>query len=202
MKLNRKTLNISVFILLLSALFYVNHTVAMKDDVEILSLPLEADDVKVRTQAINQLKILADQGNPIAQYRYAEILLRNRDTNDAIFYLKSASDAGELISTELLGMTYIDLGGSGNVQKGFQLLNHAAVEGLSTSQLYLGMCFLDGECSIPKHDYLAFYWLSQALKNGEYSAKLFLEKLPKYKLDVALAREESQKVACQIDRRC
>ncbi|TOM44633.1 hypothetical protein CGH75_27545, partial [Vibrio parahaemolyticus] len=55
---------------------------------------------------------------------------------------------------------------------GLQQIHSAARQGLPTSQLYLGMCFDDGDCGFPKNQYLSTYWLEKAFKNGEVSAKL------------------------------
>ncbi|HCG5534525.1 TPA: hypothetical protein NJ114_001322 [Vibrio parahaemolyticus] len=49
---------------------------------------LEADD-RLRKQAITDLKEIADSGHAVAQYRYAELLLRDGNVSEALPYLKN-----------------------------------------------------------------------------------------------------------------
>jgi len=191
-----------VIITLLCALF-IHERINSKNDSELISVlkTINSNDKTLRDNSISKLKRIADSGNSVAQYRYAEILLKNDDINNAIKYLQLSSDAGELISTELLGLTYLDSVDSKLKLMGFHLLNDAAMNGLSTSQLYLGMCFQDGDCGLPQNQYLTYHWLNLALKNGEVSAKLFLSKTTAVKTSNHRLQKETHTVSCKIDNK-
>lgn len=130
---------------------------------EAVVVNLEADD-RLRKQAITDLKEIADSGHAVAQYRYAELLLRDGNVSEALPYLEKSSEQGELISKELLGLTYLESQDVEQKVVGLQQIHSAARQGLPTSQLYLGMCFDDGDCGFPKNQYLSTYWLEKAFK--------------------------------------
>ncbi len=161
-------------------------------------LKLESDNNEALKQAIVDLKDIADRGHAVAQYRYAELLLKDGEVSDALDYLERSSEQGELISTELLGLTNLD---SQNIEQralGLEQINSAAKQGLSTSQLYLGMCFDDGDCGFPANQYLSMYWLEKAYENGEMSAKLFLEGRNKIVTSKITLENETRQVLCKM----
>ncbi|EHA6960016.1 sel1 repeat family protein [Vibrio parahaemolyticus] len=159
---------------------------------------LEVADDGLREQMITDLKDIAESGNAVAQYRYAELLLRDGNVSEALPYLEKSSDQGELISTELLGLTYLESQDVEQKVAGLQQIHSAARQGLPTSQLYLGMCFDDGDCGFPKNQYLSTYWLEKAFKNGEVSAKLFLEGRDKSEISNINVETETQLVLCTM----
>ncbi|HHG3344188.1 TPA: tetratricopeptide repeat protein [Vibrio parahaemolyticus] len=164
---------------------------------EAVVVNLEADD-RLRKQAITDLKEIADSEHAVAQYRYAELLLRDGNVSEALPYLEKSSEQGELISKELLGLTYLESQDVEQKVVGLQQIHSAARQGLPTSQLYLGMCFDDGDCGFPKNQYLSTYWLEKAFKNGEVSAKLFLEGRDKSKILNINVETETQLVLCTM----
>ncbi|MBM5117571.1 sel1 repeat family protein [Vibrio parahaemolyticus] len=106
---NEKLTVIFSFIILSSFVGYIfiykPHADQMQ--LEAVVVNLEADD-RLRKQAITDLKEIADSGHAVAQYRYAELLLRDGNVSEALPYLEKSSEQGELISKELLGLTYLE----------------------------------------------------------------------------------------------
>ncbi|WP_261858281.1 tetratricopeptide repeat protein [Photobacterium sanguinicancri] len=191
----------TIIIISLLCTLFIREKIKSKNNRELISAlaTINSNDNTLRDLSISKLKEIADSGNSVAQYRYAEVLLKSNNINNAIKYLQLSSKAGELISTELLGLTYLDSKKSKQKLMGFNLLNDSAINGLSTSQLYLGMCFQDGDCGFPQNQYLAYHWLNLALKNGEESAKLFLSKTTAVKTSSSKLKKETHTVSCKID---
>lgn len=192
---------IGLITLISTALFFVNEKNKKDEYVKTIVKEAFSDNEATRNDAKDKLALLAKEGDPTAQYRYGEILYRENDIENSRYFLELASKAGVLKSTELLGMLYLESKNIEDRLNGFNLLNNIAEKGLSSSQFYLGVCFIDGECSFPKNDYLSFYWLTLAVKNGESDAKFSLEigDIKEVKISSKRTKAETQKVICEID---
>ena len=189
---------VALITLISMALFFANEK--NKNDEYVKAIVKEAfsDNEATRSDAKEKLALLAKNGNPTAQYRYGEILSREDDMKNSLYFLELASETGVLKSTELLGILYLKSKKNEEQLKGFNLLNQTAEKGLSLSQSYLGRCFESGGCSLPKDDYLAFYWLTLADKNGESGAQFILQDLKEVEISSQRTKEETQKVICEI----
>jgi len=193
MKNKRKVLLITIisFIaLILLALFFKNVKNSEDEYLKTVVKNVFSEDLNIRTDAIDKLELLAKEGNPIAQWRYGEVLLNTNKTQQAFHLLEDASEAGELKATEILGMLYLE---NKNILKGFNFLNRTANNELPLSQSYLGRCFESGECGFSKNDYLAFYWLTLADKNGDSGAQYILEDLNKFEIDDKMQKKKRKK---------
>ncbi|GAA5217190.1 tetratricopeptide repeat protein [Corallincola platygyrae] len=170
---------------------------------EVQSLDLDSQDPSVYESEVAKLKKLADSDNPIAQYRYADVLLHKGSVGDAIPYLQRSIALGEQHSAELLGILYVRNDNKKDDLEGFELLTQAAESGLGTAQLYLGFCFTSDECKLPQNAELSYYWLSKAKDNGAAEANLFIDDVSEQIPDTALAMqrydENVKKVICEID---
>ncbi|MCP4324972.1 MAG: sel1 repeat family protein [Alteromonadales bacterium] len=158
-----------------------------------------SENISIRSDARDKLSLLAKMGNAEAQYHYGEILYRENNMKKSRYFLELSSEAGVLKSTELLGLLYLDSQKVEDQLKGFNLLTKMAEKGLSISQGYLGYCFKNGECPLPKNEYLAFYWLSLAVENGEHAMRISLATLNKFEISIKKQKRETQKVICEID---
>jgi len=191
---------VALITLISMALFFANEK--NKNDEYVKAIVKEAfsDNEATRNNAKEKLALLAKNGNPTAQYRYGEILSRENDMKNSLYFLELASEAGVLKSTELLGILYLKSKKNEEQLKGFNLLNQTAEKGLSLSQGYLGGCLQSGRCSLPKNEYLAFYWLSLAAENGETDAgfRLKIGKIKEVEISSQRTKEETQKVICEI----
>jgi len=183
-----------------TALFFVNEKNQKDEYVKTIVKEAFSDNEATRNDAKEKLAFLAKGGNPTAQYRYGEILSRENDMKNSFYFLELASEAGVLKSTELLGILYLKSKKNEEQLKGFNLLNQTAEKGLSLSQGYLGGCLENGRCSLPKNEYLAFYWLSLAAENGEIDAgfRLKIGKLKEVEITSKKTKAETQKVICEI----
>ncbi|WP_435234848.1 hypothetical protein ACR30L_13910 [Psychromonas sp. PT13] len=191
---------VALITLISMALFFANEK--NKNDEYVKAIVKEAfsDNEATRNNAKEKLALLAKNGNPTAQYRYGEILSRENDMKNSLYFIELASEAGVLKSTELLGILYLKSKKNEEQLKGFNLLNQTAEKGLSLSQGYLGGCLQNGRCSLPKNEYLAFYWLSLAAENGETDAgfRLKIGKIKEVEISSQRTKEETQKVICEI----
>ncbi|RCU45693.1 sel1 repeat family protein [Corallincola holothuriorum] len=170
---------------------------------EVQSLRLDSLEPGVYENEVAKLKSLADNDNPIAQYRYANILLEREDLDGTKLYLKRGVALGEMHSAELLGFLYIKNEDPSDDVEGFELLTEAAESGLAFTQFYLGSCFSDEECALPRNTELSYYWLKKAYENGQTGAKFLLEEVSGQVPDKAVAMqrydENVKKVICEID---
>lgn len=170
---------------------------------EVMNLKLDPQDHTGYETEVAKLKSFADSDNPIAQYRYADVLLHKGSVGDAIPYLQRSIALGEQHSAELLGMLYVRNDNKKDDLEGFELLTQAAESGLGTAQLYLGFCFTSDECKLPHNAELSYYWLSMAKDNGSSEANLFIDDVSELIPDKAVAMqrydENVKKVICEID---
>ncbi|TAA41805.1 tetratricopeptide repeat protein [Corallincola spongiicola] len=170
---------------------------------EVQSLDLESQDPGAYESEVAKLKKLADSDNPIAQYRYADLLLHKGSVGDAIPYLQRSIALGDQHSAELLGILYVRNDSKKDDLEGFELLTQAAESGLGTAQLYLGFCFTSDECKLPHNVELSYYWLNMAKDNGSSEANLFIDDVSELIPDKALAMqrydENVKKVICEMD---
>lgn len=189
-------------ILLIPLLLAFGYYIKPTDEQRIVTIMEKVNSTsgEIREKHLQDLETLVNQGNAIAQYRYAEVLLKEGQVKQAMALLHLSSDSGFLVSTELLGLLYIESAANDEKLKGLVLIGEAANKGLSTSQLYLGMCFSDGECGFPYNSYLAYHWLSLALENGEHSAELFLRKAKKHNISLRSLEDETKVVMCHLSK--
>lgn len=193
---------LSKIIVSIVALIFLSFFISSKKENKILNniiKEINSEDINVKNDAIEKLELLAKKGNSIAMYRYSEILIDSDRMEEAIHNLELLFEAGDEKATILLGITYLE--NTEKKLKGFHLLNTLAEKGSSTSQLYLGVCFTEEECPLPKNEYLAFYWLTLAEKNGESDANFLLKitKTKNEKINREVQKEETQKVICEIN---
>jgi len=190
---------ISFIVLILMILFVVNEKNKDNEYLKTVVKGVYSDEAAIRNEAVGKLEVLANDGNPLAQWRYGEVLLNANKEAEALLFLEASSGAGVLKATEILGILHLRNPKSDvEILKGFNLLMEAAENGLSLSQSYLGRCFESGGCSLPKDDYLAFYWLTLADENGESGAQFILQDLKEVEISSKRTKEETQKVICEI----
>ncbi|OZS41359.1 hypothetical protein, partial [Photobacterium sanguinicancri] len=93
----------TIIIISLLCTLFIREKIKSKNNRELISVlaTINSNDNTLRDLSISKLKEIADSGNSVAQYRYAEVLLKSNNINNAIKYLQLSSKAGELISTEL-----------------------------------------------------------------------------------------------------
>ena len=197
---NKKRL--SIIIATIIALICLSLFISNQRENKVLSniiKEINSENISVRNNAIEKLAFLAKEGNPIAMYRYSEILIDSNRIERAIHHLALLFEAGDEKATILLGITYLE--NTEKKLKGFHLLNTLAEKGSSTSQLYLGVCFTEEECPLPKNEYQSFYWLTLAERNGESDANFLLKitKPKNKKISHEVQKEETQKVICEIN---
>lgn len=193
---------LSIIMIFIVALIFLSLFISSKKENKALSniiKEISSENISVKNNAIEKLALLAKEGNPIAMYRYSEILINSNRIEEAIHNLELLFEAGDEKATILLGITYLE--NTEKKLKGFHLLNTLAEKGSSTSQLYLGVCFTEEECPLPKNEYLSFYWLTLAEKNGESDANFLLKitKPKNKKISREMQKEETQKVICEIN---
>lgn len=132
----------------------------------------------------SMLKLSSDEKYPLAQYRYAELLLSgtgvSRNEPAALNLLEEAKREYPK-SNELIGLIYLHLAGSGdiklNVDKGVGFITQSAMSGVVTSQAMLGVFYLDGETHIPKDKLQAYYWLRRAAEQNDKVSQLLISGL-------------------------
>ncbi|WKE65425.1 tetratricopeptide repeat protein [Gallaecimonas kandeliae] len=133
---------------------------------------------------LSLLKESSDLHYPIAQFRYAEILLKGqglkKDVPEALRLLNQSKEK-EPRSKELLALIYLQEIGKGAVGrdtvKGIGLLTQSAAAGLMTSQYLLGTFYLHGENGLDKSTLQAYYWLRRAAEQGDKVSQLTLARL-------------------------
>jgi|GEM_PF-3010310 len=145
-------------------------------------------------EELEKLINLADSNNPIAQERYADILLRTGNKKEAIRYLESAISLDYTLANETLGAVYFDSGKRGDLVKSIEYFLVAAEGDIASSQTFLALCFKDKDCKFPNNRYLANYWLSRAISNKEPSATFFADELESIEYTKDKTEQESQKV--------
>ncbi|MGJ8585142.1 MAG: tetratricopeptide repeat protein [Marinosulfonomonas sp.] len=103
-----------------------------------------------RTEAINELKPLAEQGNAAAQ-NYMGILSENRfgavqDNDQALYWFQMAADQGYAEAQKNLGfMYYYGVGVPQQFREASKWYRKAAEQGLAEAQHLLGMMYRAGE---------------------------------------------------------
>jgi TPR repeat protein len=149
-----------------------------------------------------KLTDLANSGNPIAQERYADVLIRSGEQQKAIGYLDAAIELDYLLANETLAVLYFDEGTAEGYLKSYKHFVAAAEADISSSQTFLGLCFNDPDCEFPNNEYLASYWLSRAIDNKNSSAMFFEDDLKRMSYSKKQTAKEQAQVLCVLDGSC
>ena len=127
---------------------------------------------------IENLKTLAEQGNPLAQYQLAYIYSNGdgvpQNYELTVYWLEKASEQGYALAQLHLGSMHDK--GEGvpqNHEKAFALIQQAAEQKIAGAQLYLGLMYLKGE-GVPQNHKKAFDLIQQAAEQGDAEAQLHL----------------------------
>ncbi|USD64596.1 hypothetical protein [Vibrio sp. SCSIO 43136] len=170
---------------------------------EVMALPLESSHPEIQLKALDKLASLAENNNPIAQYRYANILLSKKKEKDAIEWLQWSVALNDAHSAELLGFIYLNNDEVSDNLQGFELLTKSAESGLASAQLYLGTCLGDESCNLPISNELSFFWIDKAYDNGSSGAALFIDEAKSRISDVSLIEENYrmhvEELICTLD---
>lgn len=125
-------------------------------------------------------KTLAEKGDAVAQFRYAEMLRDGRgvkkNVREAVVWTRKAADAGHVDAQCQMGLFYMNgLGVDRDEDKAVGWLNKAAAQNHTQAQYNLGIYyakFMDKESQR-----LAVKWLKEAAKEDYADAEYNLAKL-------------------------
>jgi len=133
--------------------------------------------------ALAEWKLLAEQGDPSAQYGMGFLYANGQgvisDNKLAAKWFRLAAEQGLAAAQHDLGEMYFqDRGDTGDYSDGVKWLRLAAESGHSWSQNYLGLIYKEGKGVIEDSVY-AHMWFNIAASNGVNSAKLNKDTLVK-----------------------
>ena len=128
----------------------------------------------------NDVKVAAEQGDAVAQYRYAEMLRDGRGVKknilEAVAWTRKAADAGHVAAQCQMGLFYMNgLGVDRDEDKAVEWLKKAAAKNHAQAQYNLGIYyakFSDNEACDQ-----AIKWLKEAVKQDYADAEYNLAKL-------------------------
>ncbi len=152
---------------------------------------MELDD---RTDAVDEMKRLAESGDPYAQYCIGKLY---RDGNPLIpnsefakFALSDAARQGLVAAQYALGKLYLsDDIEVHNAELGMQWLEQAAKNGHTFAAYLLGKEYLKGE-NTEKNAGKALDWFTQSAKQGNQYAQYILGKM--YLEGIGVEKDKSQ----------
>ena len=138
---------------------------------------LEGKDVAPdKKRAIALMKQAADTGHPIAMFNYASHLIDQRPTSygyrKALPYLERAAEYRLSDAYYMMAKIYTDglANGIGDPARGKEWMQRAALSGIDTAQVELGLGLLNGLYGEPDEKQ-AYRWFARAAQTGNVIAQ-------------------------------
>ena len=115
----------------------------------------------------------AESGDPAAMCELSDLLMKQRRSSEALYWLEQSARNGDSRGQYTLGTWYLK---RGNVQNALRWLTEAADRGNSTAQYRLGVLYLKGE-RVEKDLELAVQYLTASAEHGNQYAQYALGRL-------------------------
>lgn len=150
-----------------------------------------------RDRILSIYKQLAERGNPIDEYRYADLILRTARSRDdrekALKWFIRSSDHGNITAMNQAGIMYRDgIGTAKDIGKAIEFLQKAAEGGRQASIMNLADMYWSGRL-VPKDEAKAFHWYQKAAEMGNGKAQYMLAVMYRDGLGTEKNQEESVK---------
>ena len=150
-----------------------------------------------READLRHVQHAAESGDPAAMCDLSDLLMKQRRSSEALYWLEQSARNGDPRGQYVLGTWYLK---RGNVQNALRWLTAAADLGSSTAQYRLGMLYLKGE-QVEKNLELAVRYLTASAECGNQYAQYTLGSLYRSgnggSRDEALGREWLSRSAAQ-----
>ena len=150
-----------------------------------------------READLRHVQHAAESGDPAAMCDLSDLLMKQRRSSEALYWLEQSARNGDPRGQYVLGTWYLK---RGNVQNALRWLTAAADLGSSTAQYRLGMLYLKGE-QVEKNLELAVRYLTASAECGNQYAQYTLGSLYRSRdgvsRDEALGREWLSRSAAQ-----
>ena len=127
----------------------------------------------------------AENGDPAAMCDLSDLLIKQRRSSEALYWLEQSARNGDPRGQYVLGTWYLK---RGNVQNALRWLTAAADLGSSTAQYRLGVLYLKGE-QVEKNWELAVRYLTASAEHGNQYAQYTLGSL--YRSGDGVSRDEA-----------
>ena len=155
-----------------------------------------------READLRHVQHAAESGDPAAMCDLSDLLMKQRRSSEALYWLEQSARNGDPRGQYVLGTWYLK---RGNVQNALRWLTAAADLGSSTAQYRLGVLYLKGE-QVEKNLELAVRYLTASAECGNQYAQYTLGSLYRSgnggSRDEALGREWlSRSAVLRIERR-
>jgi len=134
-------------------------------------------------QTIEEIEVLAKQGNAKAQFDLANMLGNEANQNsspdftEVLYWLKASSAGGYAEAQYTMGLIYLEeylsepYGVKNDIKKGIDLITKAANQGLPEAQSKLGEMYYYGS-DVPQNYSKAFEWYLKAAKQNHHFSQL------------------------------
>ena len=150
-----------------------------------------------READLRHVQHAAESGDPAAMCDLSDLLMKQRRSSEALYWLEQSARNGDPRGQYVLGTWYLK---RGNVQNALRWLTAAADLGSSTAQYRLGVLYLKGE-QVEKNLELAVRYLTASAERGNQYAQYALGRLYRFgdgiSRDEALGREWLSRSAAQ-----
>ena len=150
-----------------------------------------------READLRHVQHAAESGDPAAMCDLSDLLMKQRRSSEALYWLEQSARNGDPRGQYVLGTWYLK---RGNVQNALRWLTEAADLGSSTAQYRLGVLYLKGE-QVEKNLELAVRYLTASAECGNQYAQYTLGSLYRSgnggSRDEALGREWLSRSAAQ-----
>ena len=150
-----------------------------------------------READLRHVQHAAESGDPVAMCDLSDLLMKQRRSSEALYWLEQSARNGDPRGQYVLGTWYLK---RGNVQNALRWLTAAADLGSSTAQYRLGVLYLKGE-QVEKNLELAVRYLTASAECGNQYAQYTLGSLYRSgnggSRDEALGREWLSRSAAQ-----
>ena len=150
-----------------------------------------------READLRHVQHAAESGDPAAMCDLSDLLMKQRRSSEALYWLEQSARNGDPRGQYVLGTWYLK---RGNVQNALRWLTAAADLGSSTAQYRLGVLYLKGE-RVEKDLELAVRYLTASAERGNQYAQYALGRLYRFgdgiSRDEALGREWLSRSAAQ-----
>ncbi len=150
-----------------------------------------------REEVLYFFKRLAEEGNPVNEYRYADLLLKTawneKDREEAFNWFLSSANKGNLNAKYQTAIMYRDgIGTKTDFDSYTKMLRGAAESGYSKAQLVLAEILLSGNKS-EENEIESFKWYLQSAKTGNTKAQYQVAIMYRDGIGVDIDSEESKK---------
>ena len=150
-----------------------------------------------READLRHVQHAAESGDPVAMCDLSDLLMKQRRSSEALYWLEQSARNGDPRGQYVLGAWYLK---RGNVQNALRWLTAAADLGSNTAQYRLGVLYLKGE-QVEEDLELAVQYLTASAEHGNQYAQYTLGSLycsgDGISRDEALSREWLSRSAAQ-----